>query len=116
MKNIVLLLSLSLLIACASKNDKLLNQFENKVAQYEELVTSNVLYGDPQLDTVYNEIDAIMNELLSAKLTENQTSRATQLSTRLQAAVANIQYSNDPAFEIDLNQILNDIEVNNAEN
>jgi hypothetical protein len=115
MKSILLILSIGLLTACASKNDKLLNQFEYKVEQYENLAINNVEFGDPQLDTLYNQIDAIMNELLSSTLTDEETNRATQLSLRLQVAIDGIKESNEPTFEIDLNQILQGIENTPAE-
>ncbi len=115
MRTIILICCLSLLSACASKHDKLLTQFEHKVEQYETLANDGVAYGDPQLDSLYNEIDVIMNELLSAPLSEAQTSRATQLSMRLQVAIVGIQEKNEPTFEIDLNQILQEIESNPSE-
>jgi len=115
MRIITLIFYFSLLTACASKQDKLLTQFELKVEQYETLAREDAQNNAPQLDTIYNEIDAIMNELLSATLTEAETVRASQLSLRLEVAILGSTQTNEPTIEIDLNQMLQGIEAENAE-
>lgn len=110
MKNIVFILCISLLTACSGHTDKLLNQFEDKVTEYEKLADSKTPYGAPELDSLYNEVDAIMNELMSSDLNDKQMSRATELSLRLQVAIAGIQEENAPELEIDLSEILQGIE------
>jgi len=99
-----------LLVSCTSENDKLLNQFETKVEQYENMATNYNQYNAQQMDSAYNEIDVIMNQLLEAELTEADMSRATQLSIRLQVAIAGIQEQRQEDIEIDLNQILQEIQ------
>jgi len=99
-----------LLVSCTSENDKLLNQFETKVEQYENMATNYNQYNAQQMDSAYNEIDGIMNQLLEAELTEADMSRATQLSIRLQVAIAGIQEQRQQDIEIDLNQILQEIQ------
>lgn len=116
MRNIALILSIGLFAACASKNEKLLNQFEEKVEQYETLSDNKVPYNDPQLETVYNEITDIMDQLMANDLSDEESSRATGLSLRLQVAIMTIENENDPGLEIDLNSILQQIEAENADN
>ena len=99
-----------LLVSCTSENDKLLNQFETKVEQYENMATNYNQYNAQQMDSAYNEIDGIMNQLLEAELTEADMSRATQLSIRLQVAIAGIQEQRQQDIEIDLNEILQEIQ------
>ena len=99
-----------LLVSCTSENDKLLNQFETKVEQYENMATNYSQYNAQQMDSAYNEIDGIMNQLLEAELTEADMSRATQLSIRLQVAIAGIQEQRQQDIEIDLNEILQEIQ------
>ena len=94
-----------LLVSCTSENDKLLNQFETKVEQYENMATNYSQYNAQQMDSAYNEIDGIMNQLLEAELTEADMSRATQLSIRLQVAIAGIQEQRQQDIEIDLNEM-----------
>lgn len=111
MKKFMPIIIIVLLIAgCTSENDKLLNQFETKVEQYENMATNYNQYNAQQMDSAYNEIDGIMNQLLEAELTEADMSRATQLSIRLQVAIAGIQEQRQEDIEIDLNQILQEIQ------
>ena len=103
MKNLLFIFTITLLTSCNSHSDKLLNQFEDKVTEYEKLADAKTPYGAP-------EVDAIMNELMSSDLNDKQMSRATELSLRLQVAIAGIQEENAPELEIDLNEILQGIE------
>lgn len=110
MKNLLFIFTIALLTSCNSHSDKLLNQFEDKVTEYEKLADAKTPYGAPELDSLYSEVDAIMNELMSSDLNDKQMSRATELSLRLQVAIAGIQEENAPELEIDLNEILQGIE------
>ena len=109
-KNMPIIVIALLLVSCTSENDKLLNQFETKVEQYENMATNYNQYNAQQMDSAYNEIDGIMNQLLEAELTEADMSRATQLSIRLQVAIAGIQEQRQQDIEIDLNEILQEIQ------
>lgn len=112
MRTIILLVSITLLLTgCVNKNDKLLNQFEEKVEQYEAMSANYGEYNNTQFDSAYNEIDGIMNALLEADLNETEMTRATTLSIRLQVAIAGIQEQKQNDINIDLNQILQEIQA-----
>ena len=109
MKKFIAIGLVFLLASCTSQNDKLINQLEEKVAAYETLALDMVPMGDPRYDSVYNEIDPILNELLASELTKEEMSKATALSLRLQVAIESIQDQQE-GIQIDLNQLLQEIE------
>ncbi len=104
MRIATMILFITLIYSCKNSTDGAIDRYAAKVDELSE-ISANKDLQDPALLRIQEEINTLIDQLSTLELSEEQTTRVTGISLKLQAVIMEIENRNAGTRNADLNRI-----------
>lgn len=109
------LLILFLFSACKSEADKLIDSYESKVIEYEQLVDGGLEKNKSAINVLGDDISIIMDAIGNQELSAEQQSAVTGIALRFQLSLMLVQQDMTKTMDETIDSILNGLDSINIE-